>query len=230
MKKILLLLAVAALVCFVVQGQEQTVGHQKTAFLTLTGGPSFPLGDFSSMDLYNENAGFAKIGCNVDLQGGYYFTKNMALTGAAFFSQYSLDEQKLRDQFAQEFPGSQFTLSTDHWQYYGLVVGPMVTLDLSPRVLLDFNFMTGIANANSPKTEVSLEGTQATQPEDWAVTVPIRIGTTGRFQIGKKAYLAAGVNYIYMRPEFETTVAGETSKFEQQITAVNVTFGVGVRF
>jgi hypothetical protein len=230
MKKILSLLPVLALVCLVAQGQEQTVGHQKTAFLTLTGGPSFPLGDFSSMDLYNENAGFAKIGCNVDLQGGYYFTKNMALTGAAFFSQYSLDEQRLRDQFAQEFPGNQFTLSTDHWQYYGVVVGPMITLDLSPRVLFDFDFMTGVVNANCPKMEVSLEGTQVTQPEDWAIAVPIRIGTTARFQIGKKAYLAARANYIYMRPEFETTVAGETSKFEQQITAVNLTFGVGVRF
>jgi hypothetical protein len=230
MKKILLLLAVVGLGCFVVQSQEQTVGHQKTGFLTLTGGPSFPLGDLSSTHLYNENAGFAKTGCYADLRGGYYFTKNMALTGSAFFSQYSLDAQKLRDQFAQEFPGSQFTLSADHWQCYGLVLGPMVTLDLSPRILLDFDFMTGIANANSPKTEVSLEGTQATQPEDWAVTVPITIGTTARFQIGGKAYLAAGVSYIYMRPEFETTVAGETSKFEQQMTAVNLTFGVGVRF
>jgi hypothetical protein len=230
MKKILLLLAVATLTCFVIQGQGQTNGHQKTGFLTLTGGPSIPLGDFASTDLYNEQAGFAKTGLNLDLQGGYYFTKNVAVSGSAFFSQYTLDEQKLTEQFAQEFPGSQFTLSVDHWQYYGIVVGPMITLDLSPRTFLDFDFMTGLANANSPKTEVTLEGTQATQSEDWTAVVPLRIGTTARFQIGKKGYLGAGLHYMYMKPEFEATVAGETSKFQQKIEAVNVTFGVGIRF
>ena len=230
MKKTYLLLAVATLLCFVLQGQVQTAGHQKTAFLTLTAGPSLPMGDFRSADLYNENAGFAKTGFNIDLQGGYYFTKNVALSGSAFFSQYSLDQQKLREQFAQEFPGSQFTLSLDHWQYYGIVVGPMVTWDASSKTFFDFDLMTGIANANSPKTEVTLEGTQATQSEDWTTVAPIRFGTTARFQIGKKGYLAAGLHYIYMKPEFETTIAGVTSTFRQKIESVNVTFGVGIRF
>ena len=230
MKKTYLLLAVATLLCFVLQGQVQTAGHQKTAFLTLTAGPSLPMGDFRSADLYNESAGFAKTGFNIDLQGGYYFTKNVALSGSAFFSQYSLDQQKLREQFAQEFPGSQFTLSLDHWQYYGFVVGPMVTWDASPKTFFDFDLMTGIANANSPKTEVTLEGTQATQSEDWATVAPIRFGTTARFQIGEKGHLAAGIHYIYMKPEFETAVAGVTSTFRQKIESVNVTFGVGIRF
>ena len=230
MRKIYLLLAVATLLCFVLQGQVQTAGHQKTAFLTLTAGPSLPMGDFRSADLYNENAGFAKTGFNIDLQGGYYFTKNVALSGSVFFSQYSLDQQKLREQFAQEFPGSQFTLSLDHWQYYGIVVGPMVTWDASPKTFFDFDLMTGIANANSPKTEVTLEGTQATQSEDWATVAPIRFGTTARFQIGEKGYLAAGIHYIYMKPEFETTIAEVTSTFRQKIESVNVTFGVGIKF
>ena len=230
MKKIFLLVGVATLVCIAMQGQGQAVGHQKTAFLTLTAGPSMPLGDFRSTDLYNENAGFAKTGFNVDLQGGYYFTKNVAVSGSAFFSQYSLDVQKLREQFAQEFPGSQFTLSLDHWQYYGIVVGPMVTWDASPKTFFDFDLMTGIANANSPKTEVALEGTQATQSEDWATVVPLRLGTTARFQMGKKGYLAAGLHYVYMKPEFETTIDGVTATFRQKIEAVNVTFGVAIRF
>lgn len=230
MKKIFLLLALATLTCLFATAQERTAGHAKTAFLTLTAGPSIPVGDFASKNLYNENAGFAKTGFNIDLQGGYYFTKNLALSGSAFFSQHSLDEQKLKEQIAQEFPGSQIGLSVDHWQYYGVVLGPLVTWDLSPKTFFDFDVMAGVVSANSPKEELIVDGDQAQQTEDWATVMPIRLGATARFQVGKKGYIAAGVHYIYMKPEFETTIGAETYRFDQKIEAVNVTCGIGLRF
>lgn len=230
MKKMFLLLAVTTLAFLAVPAQERRAGYEKKAFLTISAGPSFPLSDFNSKSLTNDHAAFAKTGFNIDLKGGYHITKNYGVAGSLFYSLYSFDEQKLKDLLVQEGWPSEVSFSMDHWKYFGVVVGPTITWDMSAKTFLDFDIMTGVVSANCPKTSASVDGTQAVQKEDWATAVPVRVGTAARFQIGQNWYLTMGLNYIYMEPEFVLTSPDETLAFHQRITALNLTGGIGIRF
>jgi hypothetical protein len=221
MKKIYLLVAAVVLVTSAIAQQE--VVSEKKAFVSLSSGPAFPIGDFSSSDINNNYAGFAKGGFNIDFTGGYHLTKNFAFASSALFSYYMVDEQSLKDQIGMP-QGTNLTV--DHWQYYGLVAGPMAILNVSERVVSDVSVMAGIASANSPKFTGSNNGTRLEIAEDWATTVPVKINFGFRYSMANNLYLSAGANYIYMKPKF--SVSGIPA--EQKITAVTVTGGIGINF
>ena len=189
----------------------------KMGFVSFSAGPSFPIGDFSSSSGNNDQAGFAKTGFNLDLYGGYHLASNVGIAASFFYSRYGLDNSLV----------SGTTASVDHWQYYGLVVGPMITEPLSDNILADFTIMSGIVNANSPK--LTYNGEELVS-EDWTVAVPVRLSADLRFQFAKNGYFITGVNYIYLDPKFKFTSLGETVTAHQKITTVNLTAGIGFGF
>lgn len=217
MKKMLLILAAIMSMCMIAAAQERRAGPDKKGFVILSAGPAFPIGDFSSKNLDNEEAGLAKTGFNLDLQGGYNLGTNFGVAAAAFYSRESID--------ATIFNGTD--ASVDHWQYYGLVAGPMITQNVGTKTSVDLNFMTGVANVNSPKFSYNGE---VVFPEDWAFVMPLRVSGNVRFQIGSNAYFATGLNYLYMNPSFKVTALGETYSAHQKISVLNLHAGVGLRF
>ena len=217
MKKLLLILAAAMSMYLVASSQERSAGYEKKAFLIFTAGPSFPVGDFTSKNLDNDQAGLAKTGFNLDLQGGYRLIKSVGVTSSIFYSREAIDQKILNGT----------SVSVDHWQYYGIVIGPMITQNLTPKIAADFNVMTGVVNANSPKFSYNGE---VIFPEDWAVAVPVRVSGDMRVQFARNGYFLIGVNYLYLNPEFKTTALGETYRAHQRITVVNLNGGIGFRF
>lgn len=219
-------------VCITATAQQKRAGPEGKGFLILSAGPSFPIGDFSSTDLNNENAGYAKIGFILDLQGAYHITKNFGVGGSVFYSHYSIDDQKLKDQLVGEGLPSDINLSVDHWQYYGLVVGPVGTTNLSPRTFVDFSIMTGVTRANSPKATASLNGVESSSTEDWATTIPLNVRGGMRFEVGQNGFLFGGLNFMYMKPKFtyNSLLSGDNTTIHQRITSLNLTFGGGISF
>jgi len=232
MKKIFLLVAVTMSMYMIAIAQERRAGPEKKGFLILSAGPSFPLGNFSSTTFdINSNTppknGFAKTGFNLDLQGGYHFVKNFGVTGSVFYNLYSYDEQRLKDQLG--IP-AEANMRVDHWKYYGIVAGPMLTATITPKTSIDFNVMTGVISANSPKAIVSDDGTGDIVNEDWSTAVPIRVGSGMRFQFGENGYFGIGMNYFFAEPRFKTLFLGETYEAHQQLSALTVNAGIGFRF
>jgi outer membrane protein W len=217
MKKIVLILTAAMAMYMTAIAQVRKASKEKMGFLIFTAGPAFPVGDFNSKNINNDQAGFAKTGFNLDLQGGYKLVKNFGLAGSILYSRYAIDSKILNGTSA----------SMDHWQYYGVVVGPMITQSLSSKTFVDFNIMSGIVNANSP--ELSYSG-EVLVSEDWAVAVPVRLTGGIRYQFGQNGYLFTGLNYLYMEPKFKFTALGENTEAHQKISAVSLNAGVGFRF
>lgn len=220
-------LLAAAVSLYMTAIAQEKAAVEKKGFLILSIGPSFPVGDFNSKRLDNDHAAYAKTGFNIDLQGGYHFVKNFGVGGSAFFSLYSFNEQRLKDQMVQEgLIPSGTNFSVDHWKYYGVVAGPIVTLDVSNKTFIDFSVMTGVVSANSPKAIVMENGNTATLFEDWATAIPVKVNGGMRFLLGQNSYLSTGLNYMYMEPEFSI---GD-DRVHQKITAWNVIAGIGFRF
>ena len=232
MKK-LLILVTALLVCGAIQAQGSKEKISTKSFLAFHAGPSLAVGDFNSKNYDNADAGFAKTGFTLNLSYGYQLEENFGLMASVIYNNSKLDNvaiQKAMEAALEASPGSLNGLKLDHWQWYGLTVGPALMQKLASDFYVDIRVMTGIVNANSPA--IKYQG-QTLVSEDWSIGVPLQAGADLRIGIGKNAFLFANVDYLYMKPKFNENynlgeIASETIK--QKISVVNLTGGLGIRF
>ena len=223
MKKIvLLLLPFFTLTQVKAQETEKKSTPSAKHYLSLQLGPALSTGDFARKDIDNEQAGFAKTGFALDLNYTYQVNENIGLAASAFYTINSLAIKKIR-----ELTGVS-TLKTDHWQSIGLVVGPAFSYPVSDKVKTDLRIMGGITSANSP--DIRTNGFLLAD-EDWVTAALFQTGVGVRVDLGKHAFFASHLDFRYINPRFEITMSsGEQEIRRQQLSTLNLTCGVGVRF
>lgn len=132
--------------------------------LALSMGPSFPLGDFASIDSYTSN-GYATNGFYLSFDGNYIPTWYFGIGGQLAFgtnfpNQDSMlsgliDELRNMDipPIPEEIPA---TFTIGNWSYVNLMVGPTVAL---PAGSFQFNFkaLLGISIVMPPNQTLTLE-------------------------------------------------------------------------
>ncbi|MBI1343452.1 MAG: hypothetical protein GC171_11015 [Terrimonas sp.] len=223
MKKLLFLMIALLVGGFIgAQGKnEKRMGEQ---FLALHVGPSFPISDFASANYDNPDAGFARTGFNLNLDYGFPITENLGITASAFFNKYKLDNAAI----SHDLPGTRL----NHWQWYGISAGPMITQMFPRNIALNLQVMGGVANANTPN--VRYQGETVVE-EDWSVAPVLVTGVDLQVGISNKVFLLANMDYLYMRPKFtmKYTSTGEqpySESIKQKISVLNLTGGFGIRF
>jgi hypothetical protein len=209
------LLAAALLTCIYGFAQQSKTATGEKSFLILSGGPSFPVGDYGSTNVNNTQAGLARTGYNVNLQYAYYLSKNYGLTATALYTKHALDNSLF----------SAADVSADHWQYYGLVVGAISSAPVSPKTTFDFSLMAGIARVNSPR--ISNNNAEMVA-ESWATAVPVKADANMRFRLSNNWQVLTGINFIYMDPKFKMDGTGE--EFRQKMNVLGLNAGIGFGF
>lgn len=226
MKKLLFLFT-ALLLSGAAGAQGSVAKKEMRSLLTFHAGPSFPVGDFSSKSFDNEQAGFANTGVALNLNYAYQFQKTFAVTGAVFYNRNNT--QKTIPVAVEE--GPDVDLHLDHWQFYGISAGPMLSFELAPKLYSDLRVMGGIADANSP--EITYEG-MVIAKEDWSITPVIQGGLNLRYNTGKRFFVYTGVDYLYLKPTFNYTYLDiaefPSQEIKQKISVLNVSAGAGIRF
>ena len=222
MKK-LLILTTGLILCVGVFAQETKAPVKRNNYMSLSVGPAFPMGDFASKDIYsNPEAGLAQTGVNVNLQYAHtwgYF----GLVAQGFYNSHNVQSTTL--------DGIQIDM--DHWQYYGLMVGPAFIKPLGDKknLIFDVKGLIGPVNVNSPKFSV---GGQALVNEKWNTTIGYGAGMGMKLLFGKSMFAQLGLDYLNMNPEFtlEGDVVEEPSnmKYNQPISTLNLHFGIGINF
>lgn len=210
------------LISGVVMAQGSKGKMTNKSFLALHGGPSFTTGNFASTNFDNTLSGFANTGFNINLNYGYHFSKIAGLTGSVFYSRYNLD----KDAISHLASG----INADHWQFYGISAGPMLSHEFSGKVAGDFYLMGGVASANSPK--ITYENLLAISP-DWRWAGMFQVGADLRFNIGGNVFIHTNGGYMYMQPEFKMTSSDgvlSTERHHQTISVFNLTGGIGFTF
>ncbi len=229
MKK-LLIIVLGLLISGTIQAQENKVMSEKRSFIALHGGISLPVGDFASQNINNEYAAFAKTGFNIGLNYGYMIKKPIGIAAGIFYNSYPAS--KLIYWFDHGFGGESMDLNLDHWKFYGIAAGPMLSVELTPAIQTDLRVMGGIANANAPKvsyqTEVISEG-------DWSTAAVFNGGLNVRIQASNNFFVFANADYNYLKPKFHYNYTDEfgqraTENFEQKISSIGITAGVGIKF
>ncbi|MGZ3901838.1 MAG: hypothetical protein ACXVDC_16040 [Bacteroidia bacterium] len=223
MKKLMLVIASITLVIISANAQEKAVQPTKKFFVSLAAGPSFPLGTFESKNTNittNSTSGFAKTGYNLNLHFGYQLHENFGIVSHILFSEYKLDVSKFADA----------NVSADHWQYYGILAGPMLTLPAGEKARFDFKALGGVTNVNSPGVKVDGEDYFK---EQWSAAFALQFGADFRYNLTENLYVIVNADYNHMKPSFTiTNVEGATFTHspKQEMEHINLTGGIGFNF
>ncbi len=89
--------------CFlfaIISGYSQ----EKRNYLLLSAGPSFPISNFTSKDLNNNNAGFAKAGQHIDISFVHKLNKTFGIAASIYAQKNPHDTKTLNAKFSD--PGS----------------------------------------------------------------------------------------------------------------------------
>lgn len=209
------------------QDAKKTTKINKSSYLSISAGLSVPAGDFSTTK--GVEPGFAKTGYNISLNYGYNINSRVGIASSVFYVFHKLNNRAINDLIGSGGPTLP-SVSSDHWQYHGIVVGPMTTFELADNVYLDLKFMAGIANANFPVFKALNQSTA----ERWRVAYAMRMGGNIRYNFSDKFCFYSSLDYAYTRPRwpFTETVDGETidTDVTQRIENVNLNVGIGYIF
>jgi hypothetical protein len=197
---------------------QDSSGH-KPFYLSFSAGPSFPISSFGKHDLNDTEAGFAKTGYNLNLDFMYRINQAVILDASILYARFDL----------YSTPLEQFGIAADHWQYYGLLVGPRYNLPFSNKSLLSIKALLGVTDVNSPAFS---RGNTLVVKESWDASFAMQFGSDFRYHVGKKLFIIANVDYTYMTPSFEISAADGSSstKAEQTISVIDMTAGIGINF
>jgi hypothetical protein len=219
MKKIYIIICLVSF-GWSLQAQESKTAEKKS-FLSLQPGIGFPLGNFTSRDLSNEDAGFAVAGFTIDLAYQYAFSENIGLAVQGFYNRNDVAIRKLRD--LTGLP----ELRLDHWQFLGLVAGPVFCFPISDQVKTDFKVMGGFASANSP--DITTNGTLLV-PEDWSGAGVFQTGLALRVDLGNQAFFTGGLDYRYLSPTFKVDSGILSEETTQKMSILKLGVGIGINF
>jgi hypothetical protein len=217
MKKLMVLLSLLILVALSVNAQDQVKAKQQQSFLAISGGPSMPVGVFGETS--SDEAGMAKTGYNFNLHFNHLFNNFFGIATTGFYSQYAMDVSSLQNE--------QFPVSADHWQYYGLMAGPMFTFNDKGKMNFDFRLGLGAANVNFPVLKVA----NLVSNEKWATAFAAQFATDFRYNFSNKAFFIANLDLTAMRPETTITIhEGGSFEIHQDIDVINFGIGIGFNF
>lgn len=228
MKKVFVIVA-ALLVCFVVTAQENKVVKKTSSSLYLNIGPSFPMSDFASNNAGEPNAGYAKTGFNLNLNYDYMFEKYVGITFNGLYGTHKMDQKIIKDwNDGVDIPGAEVS----HYQYVGLLAGPVFTGTLSPDANINFKLLGGVARSRSP--QATYQGVVYFK-QDWTTSFAWRLNTDFRYTIANNIFLMVDLSYTQMRPDFTIIINPnetnpETLLREVHVNTLNLNAGVGIKF
>jgi hypothetical protein len=227
MKKVLVLVA-ALLVCFVVTAQNSRLSKKNSSSVFFTIGPAFPIGDFSSTDANNLNAGYANTGVNLNLNYDYMFQKYVGITVDVMYGSHKMDHKIISDFMGLNVPGADI----NHYQYVGLLVGPVLNGTITPKADINFKLLGGVGRTRSP--EATFDG-EIFAKQDWASSFAWKISSDAQVRFSKKGFFVIGISYLQMRPDFNIVLMPnetnpETLSMEMHVSTINLNAGVGIKF
>jgi len=160
-------------------------------------------------------------GFTIDLAYQYAFSENIGLAVQGFYNRNDVAIRKLRD--LTGLP----ELRLDHWQFLGLVAGPVFCFPISDQVKTDFKVMGGFASANSP--DITTNGTLLV-PEDWTGAGVFQTGLSLRVDLGNQAFFTGGLDYRYLSPTFKVDSGILSEETTQKMSILKLGVGIGINF
>ena len=115
----------------------------------------------------------------------------------------------------------------DHWQYYGLMTGPMFLFNARGKMKYDFRLGLGAANVHFPVLKVG----NLVSDEKWAIAFAVQFGTDLRYHFTSNGFIITNIDLTAMRPGLTFTMPEAGSiEIHQDIDVINFGIGIGFNF
>lgn len=212
---------------------------QNKGVVSISLGPSIPIGEFASKDINNSSAGYAKTGALLDISFSYKLGKIFGVSVLLRGQTDNLDNAAFGIDLANQ-TGNNWSVSSKPWSMGGLMFGGYGSFLVSPKVSFDAKAMIGFLRVTSPEINTTLSGSGGSgwlkQNSVVATSFSYILSGGFKFDIGKKTCLLTNLDYLVSKPEFRnvevvTSLGGapQISTFRQNIQTINFSMGIGLK-
>lgn len=160
MKRVYTLVSISILIFTAFDAGAQDATKQKS-YISLYSGWSIPQGNYASTDYNNNQAGFAKKGVTIAVDGAFYLKKNFAIAGIISFQDQGKLIQSSTDILSQGYVNSYSAdnakvTASDRYHNWNILIGPQYSFTYKD-FLLDLRASAGLVWVTStPDPSVTL--------------------------------------------------------------------------
>ncbi len=205
-------------------------------YIAFSVGPSFPLGDYASVDENNEKAGLAATGAIFDLSFAHRLGKNFGIAAILRSMSNPVDVNQILDRHYSP-TGLTYSVEADSWSHIGIMIGAFCSFPIqnSPTVF-ETRLLFGAMSAKVPQISISTSTTSSEISESKSAgCLAFLIGGNFRFMADKKISILTGLDFYKCSVEFPnvktTHPDGSTHKdtFTQSVSTINLSIGIAYR-
>ncbi len=236
MKNKLILTLLTLLFAFAINGQSTR------QYVSLSIGPSFPLGDFLKTDLNDSTSGWAKTGVALQVAYAYRFTHNFGITAIISYSGNGFNIAQYKSALENAHQDTMFSVqSGSNWGSGGIMVGPYLRFPLSDKLSWDFRGLVGFYGSNSPRVTIKATTADGEKLPEYfrqaasAISFGWQVGSGFKLKLNKY-YVLLFADYISSTLEFNNATGWDwdnepyETTFKQDISYLAVTIGLGYFF
>ncbi|MFM7078920.1 MAG: hypothetical protein ACKOYC_03915 [Bacteroidota bacterium] len=167
-------------------------------------GIAAPSKPFSSTNINNERAGFAKSGNIGGLDAAYRLEKNFGVCGSLRLGNHPLDVLALANGYAG-FYGGRFTVTSERWNHLDLFAGAFITIPVN-RFHFDLKIMPGLSEFSYPSILAESDQVSVYQAAASANAISFCGMLNIRYTLSESFSLIAGIETVRSKPEFIVSV------------------------
>lgn len=182
---------------------SQIFGQNKTNELSLSFGPSFPLGDYSNTSLNNKFSGFAKTGQAISINYSRRLKNNLGLEAMLYGQRNPINTSAFANELSKSGGFTNWTVNEKSWYATSLLLGISKELAISSgknKISIKPNVLAGVAYAQSPsiKAESKMNDMYAkfTQSKSNGFGASILVGTLVSYQLSPVIGLSFHLEYL----------------------------------
>lgn len=205
-------------------------------------GPSIPLANFASKDVNNKNAGFAKTGSKVEINGGYNIFRSTDLILKLFYSSNNFDAANITKKLNSDNPGTIWTTSGRSWDIVGGLIGLNYSYPFKNKFVSDFKFQSGIMKSSTPRMVFTASnGSSISEDGKSASSFVFLLSAGGHYPLGRLIDITGNLEYLSSNPTFNNinkitsnpeniTTSTSISSYKQNISLLSFNVGCRVKF
>jgi len=217
-------------------------------YVSLAVGPSFPLNDFSKMDLSDSTSGWAKTGVAFEFTYAYRLTNIIGLQGKLSYSSNSFDNLTYDDALTaahsrnQEDPDTSFSSeSSRNWSSGGFLIGPYLQFPLSSSLSWDIRALVGLFGVSSPTILINGTIDNGDQLEEYyrqsgrGYAFAYNLGTGFKYKLANY-YVLLFVDYFNSKVKINNVAGWDwnnepyNESIKKNVSYLSVTIGLGYYF
>jgi len=206
-------------------------------YVGVSGGLSFPTGDFGDYNPETQKSGYATTGYKLELNAGLRLFNVLEISALGFRNVNSTDPENLKIKLNAQFPSSNFKIESNDWIIYGGLGGFGISYPLPQKFIIDFKVLGGYLNITSPEFNFTTQNPGAYYKiESTTVSSPVYLTSFGiRYPVLPKLYTQLGFDYLGSTAKFNdvktiSSIEGEvtetTTSYERSLDAWTITLGL----